>query len=171
VTERSQRTATARTLIEPKRVAPAPVVAEERPRPKLAIVPTIRARRRRASAMGLLACGCLFGFMVGLTAFQAQLAQNQIEVDQIDKELSAEQLKFDHSRLEVARLQAPRNVLARADKLGMHISKDFVFAAPTQAVVTEVLVAASGGADPELTSESLTRPDWSAYKKVMGEAP
>jgi hypothetical protein len=171
VTERSQRTATARTLIEPKRAIPAATTPAEKPAPKLAIVPTLRARRRRASAVGLLACGCVFGFLVGLTAFQAQLAQNQMEVDQIDKDLSAEQLKFDRSRLVVARLQAPRNVLARADKLGMQVSKQFVFAAPSQAVVTEVLVAASGGPEEALTSDSLTRPDWSAYKQVMGEAP
>jgi hypothetical protein len=171
VTERSQRTATARTLIEPKRAIPVAPTPAEQPRPKLVIVPTLRARRRRASAVGLLACACVFGFLVGLTAFQAQLAQNQMEVDQVDKDLRAEQLKFDRSRLEVARLQAPRNVLARADKLGMTVSTRFVFAAPSQAVVTEVLVAASGGPEAALTSESLTRPDWSAYKKIMGEAP
>lgn len=140
-------------------------------RPKLRIVPSVRVRRRRASVLGLLACGLVFGFMVGLTAFQAQLAQNQQLVDQASTELRTEQLKFDRSRREIAGLQSPKNILDRATKMGMYASTSAVYLEVKSDVVTEVLVAAGGGADAAAASASSTRPDWSAYKKISAETP
>jgi cell division protein FtsL len=169
VNSRNPNAATARPIVEPKRPATRP---HDPPKPKLQVVPTsVRAKRRRASVLGLFACALVFGFMIGLTAFQAQLAQNQIEVDSVQRELQTEQLRFDRARLEVARLQAPKNILARAEKLGMKASVDNVYLPPSQAVVTEVLVAAAGGPEAQVTSASETRPDWSTYKKTMGATP
>lgn len=169
--DRRSNVATARPIEEPKRVTKAPAAAPP-PKPKLQVVPAaVRHRRRRFSVLGLFACGLVFVFMIGLTAFQAQLAQNQIEVDAVQRELQTEQLKFDRARLEVARLQAPKNILARAEKLGMKASTNNLYLVPSQAVVTEVLVGAAGGPDAQVTSASETRPDWSTYKKTMGATP
>ncbi len=150
----------------------APSRPVEPPKPKLRVVPTLRTRRRRASVLGLVGCTLAFGFLIGLTAFQAQVAQNQIMVDQVARDLRAEQLKFDHSRLQVAQLQAPDVILAKARKLGMHPAAainplSYIPSSPD--IVTEVLIAASGGPEVQVPSASSTRPDWAAYKKIIGE--
>ena len=160
--------AAARQPQEASRTAPARPV--EPPKPKLRVVANVRTRRRRASALGFLACAVAFGFMVGITAFQAQLAQNQIEVDQVARDLRAEKLKFDKGRLEIARLQAPEVILARAKKLGMHEpANDPLYIPPSKDSVTEVVIALAGGPDAQASSASSTRPDWAAYKKITGE--
>lgn len=164
---RRQEAAAARA---PKHSTPARPV--EPPRPRLRIVPTLRTRRRRASALGLVGCTLVFGFLIGLTAFQAQLAQNQIMVDQVARDLRAEQLKFDHSRLQVAQLQAPDIILAKAKKLNMHpaVATDPLSYIPSSPeIVTEVLIAASGGPEVQVSSASSTRPDWATYKQITGE--
>lgn len=163
--------ATARRVQE---IKPTPHLATEAetPKPKLRVVPSLRTRRRRASVLGLVACTLTFGFMIGITAFQAQLALNQIEVDRVSKELRAEQLMFDHSRLEIARLQAPDVILARAKQLGMVVpTVPAKYIPPSSNTVTEVLIATAGGPEAEVPSGSTTRPDWSAYKKIVGENP
>jgi predicted lipid-binding transport protein (Tim44 family) len=165
---RRQEMAAAR---EPKR-SQAPARPPEPPKPKLRVLPTLRARRRRAGVLGLLGCALLFGFLVGLTAFQAQLAQNQIMVDQVARDLRAEQLKFDHSRLRIAQLQAPDVILAKARKLGMHppaANSAPSYIPSSSDIVTEVLIAASGGPDVQVPSASATRPDWASYKQITGE--
>jgi hypothetical protein len=154
----------------PKRSVPSRPV--EPPKPKLRVVPTVRTRRRRASVLGFLGCMLAFGFLVGLTAFQAQLAQNQIEVDQVARDLRNEQLKFDRARLQVAQMQAPEVILAKAKKLGMRPPKTGEqpnYLPPSKDVVTEVLIATGGGPDAQVKSASSTRPDWAAYKKINGE--
>ncbi len=164
---RRQEMAAARA---PKHSAPSRPV--EPPKPKLRVVPTLRTRRRRASALGLLGCTLAFGFLVGLTAFQAQLAQNQIMVDQVARDLRVEQLKFDHSRLQVAQLQAPDVILAKAKKLNMHpavATNPLSYIPSSPEIVTEVLIAASGGPEAQVPSASSTRPDWAAYKQITGE--
>ncbi len=164
---RRQEVAAARA---PKHSAPSRSV--DPPKPKLRVVPTLRARRRRASAVGLVGCTLAFGFLIGLTAFQAQLAQNQIMVDQVARDLRAEQLKFDHSRLQVAELQAPNIILARARKLNMHpaaATNPLSYIPSSPEIVTEVLIAASGGPQVQVPSASSTRPDWAAYKQITGE--
>jgi hypothetical protein len=144
----------------------------EPPKPKLRVVPTVRARRRRATVLGSLGCMLVFGFLIGLTAFQAQLAQNQIEVDQVARDLRTEQLKFDHSRLQIAQMQAPEVILAKAKKLGMRSPKPGEqpnYLPPSKDIVTDVLIASAGGPDAQVRSASSTRPDWAAYKKITGE--
>jgi hypothetical protein len=141
-------------------------------KPKLRVVPTLRTKRRRASALGLVGCTLAFGFLIGLTAFQAQLAQNQIMVDQVARDLRAEQLKFDHSRLRVAQLQAPDVILAKAKKLNMHpaaAANPLSYIPSSPEIVTEVLIAASGGPDVQVSSASSTRPDWATYKQITGD--
>jgi hypothetical protein len=150
----------------------APSRPVEPPKPKLRVVPTLRTRHRRASALGLVGCTLAFGFLVGLTAFQAQVAQNQIMVDQVARDLRAEQLKFDHSRLQVAQLQAPDVILAKAKKLNMHpaaATNPLSYIPSSPEIVTEVLIAASGGPEVQVPSASSTRPDWAAYKQITGE--
>ena len=150
----------------------APSRPAEPPKPRLRVIPTLRTRRRRASALGLVGCTLAFGFLIGLTAFQAQVAQNQIMVDQVAHDLRAEQLKFDHSRLQVAQLQAPDVILAKAKKLNMHPAAatnppSYIPSSPE--IVTEVLIAVSGGPEVQVPSASSTRPDWAAYKQITGE--
>jgi cell division protein FtsL len=154
----------------PKRPAASRPV--EPPKPKLRVVPTVRTRRRRASVLGLLGCMLVFGFLIGLTAFQAQLAQNQIEVDQVARDLRTEQLKFDHARLQIAQMQAPEVILAKAKKMGMRAPRPGEqpsYLPPSKDTVTDVMIANGGGPDAQVKSESSTRPDWAAYKKITGE--
>jgi hypothetical protein len=102
--------------------------------------------------------------MVSLAAFQAQLAQNQLEVDDTEHELRDAHARYDRNRLEVARLQSPERILAEAERMGMQPARASQYLTPSVAVVAEVLRASGTG--PVDRSTGATRPDWSEYKKA-----
>jgi hypothetical protein len=112
----------------------------------------------------------LFGFMIGLAAFQAQLARNQLQVDSVERDLKDAELSFERNRAELARLESPQRIITEATKMGMQPPKGRTrYLTPSASVVNEVLVAAGGGPSDAVAGDSQTRPDWSAYKNATGE--
>jgi hypothetical protein len=111
----------------------------------------------------------VFGFMIGLATFQAQLATNQLEVDAVEQRLQAAQLSYERNRAEVTRLESPQRIVAEATKLGMTSGGKPRYLTPSAATLAEVLVAAGGGPEAEVTAGGPTRPDWSTYKNATGQ--
>lgn len=138
-------------------------------RPRLRVVPTV-TRRRRASAFAAVIITLLFAGMVALTAFQAQLAANQLVLDQVDQELRDEQAQYQRNRLQVAQLESPQHVLSEAKRLGMGVPDNTTYISSTADVVTAVLRSVGGGPESVTRPGGATRPDLAEYKKVMGAA-
>jgi hypothetical protein len=111
----------------------------------------------------------VFGFMIGLAAFQAQLASNQLQVDALEKQLQTSELNYERNRAEVTRLESPQRIVAEATKLGMASTGKPRYLTPSAETLTEVLVAAGGGPDADVTAAGPTRPDWSTYKNATGK--
>jgi hypothetical protein len=139
------------------------------PRPSLRVLPRPSGRRRRVGALAMVGTTLVFGFMIGLATFQAQLATNQLEVDAVEQRLQAAQLSYERNRAEVTRLESPQRIVAEATKLGMTSGGKPRYLTPSAATLAEVLVAAGGGPEAEVTAGGPTRPDWSTYKNATGQ--
>ena len=62
-------------------------------------------RRRRAGALVAACCAFTFVVMLGLTFFQAKIAAEQMQIDNVGRDTRAAQEDYDRLRLAVARLQ------------------------------------------------------------------
>jgi hypothetical protein len=123
--------------------------------------------------MGALAIAgsvMVFGFMIGLAGFQAQLGHNQLQVDAVESDLKDAELAFERNRAELARLESPQRIISEAAKLGLQQPKGRTrYLTPSASAVTEVLIAAGGGPSDAVAGDTQTRPDWSAYKNATGQ--
>jgi hypothetical protein len=161
-----------------RRAATATVPRPERPiekrsdaaeRPSLRIIARPAQRRRRVGALAITGSVLVFGFMIGLAGFQAQLARNQLQVDSVELDLKDAELAFERNRAELARLESPQRIISEAAKLGLQQPTGRTrYLTPSAAVVTEVLVSAGGGPTGAVAGDTQTRPDWSAYKNATG---
>ena len=115
--------------------------AQTAPKPQLAAVPAPIRRPHFALFVSVVALGLLA--IVGTYAF---LAQQQFEVDRLQKQRTAEQKKYEQLRLEVAELSAPERIVNSAQQLGM----------VTPAQVTYIQVTASLPAASDPTAEVLS---------------
>jgi cell division protein FtsL len=140
-------------------------------RANLVVVPRYVRRRRAgvAIAVGLFA---VFALMLGLVAFQAKIAQDQLKLDRADRDLQQAEDTYSQLRLQVANLEAPDRVIAEAKQLGL------IRPGPTQvtyltapaAIVGEVL--ASGGVPPDPgPSGTADAQDWSTMKPLLRGGP
>lgn len=111
---RASQSAAARA---PQRAAK-PVPVRERETSPTAALRVVRSRRR-ALRFGVVLGLFLFGAMLAVTAFQTQLAQNQLEVDRVEDRIAAERARYDQLRLESASLRTPERLSAAAAELGM----------------------------------------------------
>jgi cell division protein FtsL len=125
-------------------------------------------RRRRAGLLTAAACTALFAVMLGLVAFQMRIAQGQGRLDRLERDIRAEELRYDRLRLEVARLQSPEQVVAAAKALGM-VEPDAITYVVPPADVVAAADAAVGGAPPG--AAPVGGSPWGAVKPVLGAAP
>ena len=95
-----------------------------------------------------LGVATLFALMLGLVAFQARIAQDQLRLDRVESELREAEARFAQLRLEVARLESPDRIVAEAERLGMQRPgpDEITYLAPPAGVAAEVLAA--GGPQP-----------------------
>ena len=98
-----------------------PVTKEQRP--PLTVLPrgyrSPRARRRRRRAMvGMSVLAALAG-VFGLVLVHVELTAHQLGLVRLQKQADAQQERYMKLRLEVAQLQSPERVVARAQQLGM----------------------------------------------------
>jgi cell division protein FtsL len=139
------------------RVAPRAVPARaprSAPKPKLAPVPQPALRRPGFAAFVLIVAVALLA-VVGSYAY---IAQQQFQVDKLQKARITEQRKYEQLRLQVAQLTAPERIVGAAQQLGMVTP-----AQVTYIQITEPLPAAS---DP--TAEILSN-GWQNVKADLGK--
>jgi hypothetical protein len=146
------------------------VGGEHESAPALRIVP--RVRRRRAGLVAAVVCLCVFGIMLGLVAFQAKIAADQLRLDHVNSEMRDAQANYDRLRLAVAQLESPQTVIAAAKDKGMVVPSKVTYITPTLADVLAVALAAGRGpapvADPTSGDNSS---GWAAVKPIVGGTP
>ena len=119
------------SLLRAAEPAPQRAPAREKKRPELRVVPP-RVRRRRAGLAVSGTCLAVFGLLFGLTAFQALIARNQMDLDRTEQRLADAVEYQDKLRLQVARMESPDNVIARATgELGMQDPDQIVYVTPS----------------------------------------
>jgi cell division protein FtsL len=136
-------------------------------RPALKVVPR-QVRRRRAGVVLTLGVATLFALMLGLVAFQARIAQDQLRLDRVETELREAESQFARLRLEVARLESPDRIVAEAEALGLERPSpdQITYLAPSPAAAVEVLAAGGPLAErgPAGTGDV---EEWSTLKPLL----
>jgi len=124
--------------------------------------PTPRRRRQgpapdRHLRLALLTTAVLtVGTIFGAAAFHVLLVQSQFRLDRLKDAAATEQQRYEHLRLEVARLSAPERIVATAaERLGMVV--------PPQ--VAYLPAPSPSGTDP--SSASSLAGNWSEVKRYL----
>lgn len=113
--------------------------APARTTPDLAIVP----RRRRTAGIVVIVSIVLGGAMIGAVALQLELAERQLALDRLDRELRVSMQQYESLRRERAELLAPDRLALIAETSSMRpsIDSDFIVSSPD----IDVLVQQSTG--------------------------
>jgi cell division protein FtsL len=157
----------ARSEAVARRTRPEPLRAPARV-PRLIVVP----RRRRTARLAAAAFTIVFLLMLGVVAFQTQLAQNQLELDRTEQKLDLERSRTRDLRRESAVLRAPERIAAEAQKLGLVPTSSRDFLVIPADVFALVDVAAGDALDDVMTRESDAFRDYQETKQlVTGEVP
>jgi hypothetical protein len=157
---------TARPTAETARPGSRPAEALRRAEHLRVVAPA--RRRRRAGVVLVVVFLGLFGASVGAVAFQAQLAENQLVLDRLDRDYRTELRDYDVWRARLAELQSPSYVLPMAERFGWRRANP-VFLAPSDAAV--VAATAAAGARAGVQGDGVVRPDWTTVKPLVGAAP
>jgi cell division protein FtsL len=146
-----------------------PAGAEKR-RPDLRVVP--RHRRRRAGLVAGLVCVVVFGVMLGLVAFQAKMAADQLRLDRVENETSQAQIEYERLRVIVAQLESPQAVISAAKAKGMVVPDQVLYVTPSVGDVAGVATA-EGRAPVSTAPESPSDPTsgWESVKPYVGATP
>ncbi len=95
----------------------APAAGSRRQQP-----PTLRVvapRRRWPAVAGGIVLLAVMAAMLGAAVFHTQLAERQLEIDQLEREVRAERTRFDELRRDRAVLRSPQRIADEAKALGM----------------------------------------------------
>jgi cell division protein FtsL len=109
----------------------------------------------------------LFGFLVvaaliAAVMFHVALAQNQVELDRLERRVEAEQREYEQLMNEVSALSAPERIRTRATELG------FVEPDPEQVAYVPA-PEPEAPAEPEASPNSLA--SWEEVKGQIAGAP
>ena len=179
----SSGSATARTHARPVRAAAQPARRGQPARPARPPLRVVRpgelspkVRRRRAGAAAVLAVLLVFGGLFGLAVCQAIMAQNQMRLDRLDREVADAQARYQRLRLRVAELESPERIVAAAqERLGMVPPETVRYLSPSGEAAGEVRAAAATP-PPEQTDDGNGGGTgggaaWAAIKPYLGGRP
>jgi len=121
-----------------------PQKARAAERPSLTVVPR---RRRWPALVGAMAWSLVFLGLLGAAVFHTQLAERQLRLDRLDRQVSAERERFDELRYERAELRSPVRLADAASALGMYRGEASTFVAVTPEAVARQLAAAGAIGD------------------------
>jgi hypothetical protein len=139
------------------------VVAVPRARPQVATRPALRlARRTRPARVGtFVAFAAIFTF-VSAVGFHVVLAQGQLQLDRLGREISVERREYEQRRLKTSTLGSPQLIIQAAEQLGLVMPLD----PPTY---LEVPGAPAFPSDGSRTATTLG--DWKKVKRHLGDGP
>ncbi len=161
----------------PTRETPAPSSPDPStpsPRRRQAPLRVVEAAPRRHSVGVLVAglCALIFVGLLGLTAVQVTLAQNQQRLDKVNHEVQEARDYYDRLRLAVAKLQSPDYIVPAATKrLGMVPAASPRYLTPTADVVNQVVAATGETLSDAGSGAGAGRPEWGEVKGISGQLP
>ncbi len=123
--------------------------APRAPRPDLTVVSSGR-RRWPAVLGGLVVVGIMIA-MLGAAVFHTQLAERQLAIDELERQVQAERERFDELRYDRAVLRSPQRISDEADGLGMVRGETSHFIA-IDPMKLAIQLAAAGPTDGRTTS-------------------
>jgi hypothetical protein len=85
-------------------------------RPDLQVVPT---RRRWPAVAGAVVLLAVMAAMLGAAVFHTQLAERQLKIDHLERQVQEERARFDELRRDRAVLRSPQRIAEEAGALGM----------------------------------------------------
>ncbi|MFK8023634.1 MAG: hypothetical protein AB8G26_06695 [Ilumatobacter sp.] len=85
-------------------------------RPALSVV---RRRRRWPAVIGVVLVMFMLVAMLGAAVFHTQLAQRQLRIDDLEREVQSERERFDELRRDRAVLRSPGRISTEAEALDM----------------------------------------------------
>lgn len=85
-------------------------------RPQLEVVGT---RKRWPAVVGAVVLLIVMVMMLGAAVFHTQLAERQLEIDQLDRQVQEERERFDELRRDRAVLRSPQRIADEAAVIGM----------------------------------------------------
>jgi hypothetical protein len=151
----------------PRRSASA---AKPSTKPALTVVP--RRRRWPAVLVGLTWTLVFLG-LLGAAVFHTQLAERQLALDRLDRQVTAERERFDELRYERAELRSPVRLATEASALGMRRGRASTFVSVSPDAVARQLAAAGPIGDHAVRIVLHTDPldQFRAVKSVTGATP
>jgi hypothetical protein len=151
-------------------VAPAPRLAPgtDAPGARLSVVP----RRRRAAGFAAVLSLVLAGLMLGSAVLHTSLAERQLEIDRLERSVSAAQERFDGLRRARAELRSPSRLSAEATRIGMHPADTSEFV-PVDGLTVAIAIAATGEVidDAAVVEHFQPLDQFRLVKAVSGESP
>jgi hypothetical protein len=123
-------------------VAEAAAVIEQRP--EFRVVP----RRRLAANAAAIAVVVIGVLMLAAVVLHTRLAERQLRIDRLERQVAAERSNFDVLRQQRAELRSPTRLATEATGLGMFTAIETEFIGVDPYVLAQVL-AATGTIDPE----------------------
>ena len=113
-------------------------------RPSLVVVPR---RRRWPAVLAAFAWALVFLGLLGAAVFHTQLAERQLRLDRLDRQVTAERERFDELRYQRAELRSPVYLAAAAGELGMHRGRASTFVSVAPETIARQLAAAGASGD------------------------
>ena len=143
---------------------PRPVEGPVRRHDHLRVVrPDERVRRRLTPKAGVVLTVVLFVVLLAVAGSQSLLVQAQVRLDAVDKQLTAEQQRYQQLRKDLAEMESPERIVAAAQAQGMVTPSDLVYLQPDEPGSS----SPSSDADAEVAR---TSERWSDVKPLL-EAP
>jgi cell division protein FtsL len=116
-------------------------------RPQLEVV---TARKRWPAVVGSIVLLIVMIAMLGAAIFHTQLAERQLEIDQLDRQVNEERERFDELRRDRAVLRSPQRIADEAGALGMVRGETSRFI-DIDPMALAVQLAAAGATDDDTT--------------------
>jgi cell division protein FtsL len=123
------------------------------------VAPNERTRRRLTPAAGVLLTALLFAVLFAVAGAHSLLVSGQIQLDDLDAKLTAEQARYQELRKEVAEKESPERIVAAAAERGMVTPEDLVYLQPPTSD------APATGTDLELTRPASS--SWPTVKPLL----
>ncbi|MCB1000838.1 MAG: hypothetical protein KDB40_16200 [Acidimicrobiales bacterium] len=118
----------------------------------------VQPRGRRFTHLAVVATVVIGLAMLGAAAFQTQLADRQVELDRLDREIRSSREQYEVLRRQRAELRSPERLGQIASANGMIPARSSTVV-PIGADVIATVVAATGDIDPGLLGDGRTTLD------------
>jgi hypothetical protein len=127
----------------------APATGSRRKQPPALRV--VNSRQRWPAVAGGIVLLAVMAAMLGAAVFHTQLAERQLEIDQLERQVQEERARFDELRRDRAVLRSPQRIADEAGALGMMPGETsrFIAVDPMQLAMQ---LAASGVTDDNTSS-------------------